>query len=43
MLKAGEQAPDFTAVTDSGTPITLSVLRPSWVVLFFYPRDDTPG
>ena len=42
MLKIGDQAPDFTAPTDSGD-LTLSTLRGSWVVLFFYPRDDTPG
>lgn len=43
MLKVGEQAPDFTAVADSGAPITLSALRGSWVIVFFYPKDDTPG
>lgn len=39
----GQPAPDFTALTDSGEPITLSALRGKPVVLFFYPADDTPG
>ena len=36
-------APDFTLPRDGGGEITLSGLRGSAVVLFFYPRDDTPG
>jgi peroxiredoxin Q/BCP len=43
MLTVGEQAPDFTAVTDDGSQLTLSGLRGRVVVLFFYPKDDTPG
>lgn len=39
----GESAPDFTAQTDAGTDLQLSSLRGSWVILFFYPKDDTPG
>jgi len=39
----GESAPDFTLDTDAGTPLTLSALRGRNVVLFFYPKDDTPG
>ena len=39
----GDLAPDFTAPTDSGEPLTLSSLRGKPVVLFFYPADDTPG
>lgn len=38
-----EIAPDFTLPRDGGGEITLSSLRPGKVVLFFYPRDDTPG
>ena len=38
-----EIAPDFTLPRDGGGVITLSLLRPRAVVLFFYPRDDTPG
>ena len=36
-------APDFTRPRDGGGTLTLSDLRGSAVVLFFYPRDDTPG
>jgi peroxiredoxin Q/BCP len=39
----GDAAPDFTALTDDGSPLTLSSLRGHVVVLFFYPKDDTPG
>jgi peroxiredoxin Q/BCP len=41
--QVGDAAPDFTATTDSGAPLTLSSLRGHVVVLFFYPKDDTPG
>lgn len=40
--EVGELAPDFTLDTDSGTPLTLSSLRGKPVVLFFYPKDNTP-
>lgn len=43
MPKIGEKAPDFTAVTDAGAEISLSSLRGKKVVLYFYPRDNTPG
>jgi peroxiredoxin Q/BCP len=43
MPQAGKKAPDFSAPTDSGDPIKLSSLRGQVVVLFFYPKDDTPG
>ena len=43
MLEPGAPAPDFTLLDDSGTPVTLSDLRGSRVVLYFYPKDDTPG
>lgn len=36
-------APDFTLTTDTGDTLTLSDLRGKPVVLYFYPRDDTPG
>ncbi len=39
----GKPAPDFTATTDAATSLTLSSLRGRWVILFFYPKDDTPG
>ncbi|SPF80401.1 peroxiredoxin [Pseudoprimorskyibacter insulae] len=38
-----KQAPDFTLPSSSGEDVTLSALRPAPVVLFFYPRDNTPG
>lgn len=43
MLKIGQTAPDFTLPADTEADIHLSGLRPAPVVLFFYPRDDTPG
>jgi thioredoxin-dependent peroxiredoxin len=43
MLTEGTLAPDFTLPTDEGKPLTLSSLRGRPVVLFFYPKDDTPG
>ena len=39
----GEVAPDFTLESDSNGAMTLSELRGKRVVLYFYPRDDTPG
>jgi len=43
MPATGEIAPDFTLPRDGGETITLSALRPGKVVLYFYPKDDTPG
>lgn len=43
MISAGQTAPDFTLPRDGGATITLSALRPGKVVLYFYPKDDTPG
>lgn len=43
MLQAGDMAPDFTLPQDGGPDVTLSALRGGLVVLYFYPRDDTPG
>ena len=43
MLAPQDQAPAFTLPRDCGGTVSLSSLRPSPVVLFFYPRDDTPG
>lgn len=42
-LKEGDLAPDFTAGTQDGTPFTLSSLRGKKVILYFYPKDNTPG
>ncbi|MDP5215963.1 peroxiredoxin [Ruegeria sp. 2205SS24-7] len=43
MPDLSDTAPDFTLPRDGGGEVTLSDLRGSKVVLFFYPRDDTPG
>ena len=43
LLSPGASAPDFTLHTDLGSPVTLSALQDKPVVLFFYPKDDTPG
>ena len=41
MVEEGKAAPDFTLMSDSGDPITLSALRGKPVVLYFYPKDDS--
>ena len=43
MPDTGETAPDFTLPSTGSDPVTLSALQSGPVVLFFYPRDDTPG
>ncbi len=43
MLKVGDKAPNFTVNDQDGNPVKLSDLRGSKVVLYFYPRDMTPG
>ena len=42
-VEEGRKAPDFTAATDGGGKLKLSDLRGKPVVLYFYPKDDTPG
>jgi len=42
-LKAGDQAPDFNLPNQDGEMIKLKDLRGSKLVLFFYPKDNTPG
>jgi peroxiredoxin Q/BCP len=42
-LRVGDPAPDFTLTSDAGDPVALSSLRGARVVLYFYPKDDTPG
>ena len=42
-LTVGQPAPDFTLPTDGSGEITLSSLKGQKVVLYFYPKDDTPG
>jgi thioredoxin-dependent peroxiredoxin len=43
MIEEGKPAPDFALESDSGETVTLSELRGRPVVLYFYPKDDTPG
>ena len=43
MLKPGDLAPDFTLPGKDGEPVTLSSFRGEKVVLYFYPKDNTPG
>jgi peroxiredoxin Q/BCP len=42
-VNVGDMAPDFTATTDAGATVRLSDYRGKRVVLYFYPKDDTPG
>lgn len=42
-LKVGQKAPDFTAMNDKGEKVKLADLKGKKVVLYFYPKDDTPG
>jgi len=43
MLEAGQEAPDFTLPDQDGAELTLSELRGETVVVYFYPKADTPG
>ncbi len=43
MVKEGEKAPDFRLPADSGSYLSLSDFKGKKVVLYFYPKDDTPG
>ena len=43
MLSVGTKAPDFTLTDQSGTPVSLSDFAGKRVVLYFYPKDNTPG
>lgn len=43
MLSVGDEAPDFEAVNQQGQHFHLGDHRGKWVVLYFYPKDDTPG
>src|SRR3954464_14344666 len=42
-LKPGQKAPDFTVLNDKGEKVKLSDFKGKKVVLYFYPKDDTPG
>jgi peroxiredoxin Q/BCP len=43
VLKPGDKAPDFKAATDDGTTVSLKDFRGKKIILYFYPKDDTPG
>jgi peroxiredoxin Q/BCP len=43
MVREGEPAPDFTLASDTGEQVSLSDFRGRPVVVYFYPKDDTPG
>ncbi|MDX1530868.1 MAG: thioredoxin-dependent thiol peroxidase [Rhodothermales bacterium] len=43
MPDVGAAAPDFTGTTGEGETVSLSEYRGRWVLLYFYPRDNTPG
>ena len=43
MIKEGEKAPDFTLDSDDGKRISLSDFQGKNIVLYFYPKDNTPG
>jgi peroxiredoxin Q/BCP len=42
-LDVGDKAPDFTLAADGGGKVSLKALKGKTVVLYFYPKDDTPG
>src|SRR5580698_6594695 len=42
-LKEGDKAPAFTATTNGGNTVSLSDYKNQPVILYFYPKDDTPG
>jgi len=43
MVAEGKPAPDFTLTSDAGEVVTLSQLKGKDVVVYFYPKDDTPA
>ncbi len=40
---AGQSAPEFSLPSQDGSPVSLGQYRGKWVLLYFYPRDNTPG
>jgi peroxiredoxin Q/BCP len=43
MPQVGQKAPDFTLTSQDGSPLGLHNFKGTWVVLYFYPKDNTPG
>ena len=43
MLKTGDQAPDFSGINQNNEPVVLSDFKGKKVILYFYPKDNTPG
>jgi len=43
ILKIGDDAPTFTLPDSQGNQVSLNDYKGKWVVLYFYPKDDTPG
>lgn len=43
MLAPGQDAPNFTLDDQDGHPVALSKLRGRWIILWWYPKADTPG
>ena len=43
MIEVGKRAPAFTLLDQDESKVQLTKLKGQWVVLYFYPRDDTPG
>ncbi|AFY79539.1 MAG: thioredoxin-dependent thiol peroxidase [Hydrococcus sp. C42_A2020_068] len=43
LLQSGQKAPDFSAKDQNGNLVTLSDFSSQWLVLYFYPKDNTPG
>ena len=42
-MDTGKKAPAFTLPNQDGDKVRLTALEGQWVVLYFYPKDDTPG
>lgn len=43
MLETGQKAPEFSLLNHEDQPVSLSDFQGEWLVLYFYPKDDTPG
>ena len=41
--QVGQEAPDFRVKDENGNTVSLKVIRDRWLVLYFYPKDNTPG